>query len=624
MDSNLHHRHWNPPGCRKSDPEAIDLLSSLSRNGFRLSSPKHIPTFYSTKGRGYTIDLIWANFLGSQLLDDCSVTNENYGSDHQGLIIHLMSKKPDPSYRWSLPAWNKIDPRGSRPTLAESLQTRLELTANPDDKIAILTEAVKSAQESLGRRVRVDRAKSKPWWCEATLNPVLKIRNRARKWMILAKSPEAIDCYRQWNNHFLTLVDSLKRRNWEKLLEDSCDEDMFRILRFSKRTSGGGVLPLKDREGRFMLDKESQAKLLFEGTSMTNAPIDLSDVHLDFDCRFFSYPKISDAEVGSAISRLRPRKAAGIDGIANEMLKSLSPSLSPHLSSLYNNLLTRSIFPRSWKCAVTTIIRKHGKTDYTSPSAYRPIALLSTMGKLFELILARRLTAWAEQCRILADGHFGGRKGSGTEDAVYTLEHWIKAKWREGKVVAGLFLDVKSAYPSVHPKRLIHYLFQQKCPTYLTLLIADFLRNRSTTIKLDDFISLPHRLEIGLPQGSPLSVILYILYNNTLLNKDLSTAQDRISIGYVDDVVHLVAAHSRAEAKESLNQEGTRSLQWGKSHGAIFDQAKAQFMWFTRDKPPADYFLFGSSSLKAAAEVKWLGVFLETHAGGPRKRLGLS
>jgi hypothetical protein len=211
--------------------------------------------------------------------------------------------------------------------------------------------------------------------------------------------------------------------------------------------------------------------------------------------------------------------APGIDRLRNELLKSFSGPLSCNLQRLYNNILITSKFPISWKVVVTAIIRKHGKPDYTNPSAYRPIALLSTMRKLFELIIARRITAWAEEAGILAKGHFGGRKGSGTEDTLFAFKHWVKLKWREGKAVAALFLDVKSAYPSIHPTRLIHYLFQLKCPTYLVLIIADFLKDRSTTIMLDDFTSKAFSIQIRLPQGSPLSVILYIIYNNSLLKK---------------------------------------------------------------------------------------------------------
>jgi ribonuclease HI len=611
MDANLHHRHWNPPGVRKNEPEARELLSFLSRFGFRLSSPRHVPTFYSSKGKGSTIDLIWANFLGSKLVAAAAVSNENFGSDHQAIRIQLTLKRPTPAYHWRLPKWSDLDDKKIDLISAELSVLFSEASGDPDTHAEKLTSFLKQAQERLGRKVQSNKSRAKAWWCRDTLDPVLRTRNRARKWMLLAKSPEACECYRQWNDHFLLLVRSLKQKKWRQLLENPEEGDLYRVLRFSSRSAGGEVLPLKGPDGAIVHDKDRQAELLFKGTSVTNTPIDLSDVNLDLSCRFGSYPPITKAEVTSAIQRVRPRKAPGIDGIANELLKSLSDPLSDNLARLYNELLTSSKFPASWKVAVTAIIRKHGKPDYTNPGAYRPIALLSTMSKLFELILARRLTAWAEQAGVLASGHFGGRKGSGTEDALFAFEHWVKSKWREGKIVAALFLDVKSAYPSVHPDRLIDYLFRLKCPTYLIMIIANFLKDRSTTIRLDDFTSAVFPVKIGLPQGSPLSVILYILYNNSLLKKEFCPTLDSVSIGYVDDVVHLAAADSVEAARELLIEEGQRSLRWGDSHGAIFDQAKAQFLWLSKGKVPEGDFPFGSQSLKPATEVKWLGVWLD-------------
>jgi hypothetical protein len=210
MDSNLHHRHWNPPGCQKRDPEAVNMLSSLSHNGFCLTSPKHIPTFYSAKGRGSTIDLIWSNFLGSQLLETVEVTNDNFGSDHKGLVVQLAASKPALAYWWTLPHWNNICQEKTQSRLAESWQKLAGDYLTIEEKVATLTSSVKSLQDSLGHQFRKEDSKAKPWWCKATLDPVLKMRSKAQRWMILAKSPDAIDCYKQWNDYFLALVDLLK------------------------------------------------------------------------------------------------------------------------------------------------------------------------------------------------------------------------------------------------------------------------------------------------------------------------------------------------------------------------------------------------------------------------------
>lgn len=220
-----------------------------------------------------------------------------------------------------------------------------------------------------------------------------------------------------------------------------------------------------------------------------------------------------------------------MDGIANEMLKISSPSLAPLLTPLFGNIIRLGSFPDPWKRAVTAIICKAGKKDYTFPEAYCPIALLRMVGKVFELMIAQGLTQWAKTNHLLADGHLGGRKGSGTEDALFFLDKWIQSKSAKGKVVAAIFLDVKSAYPLAQPLRLIHSLKKLKCPAYLVLLITSFLSNHTMTIWLEDYASPDFAVPIGLPQGSPLSVILYILYNNSLLHSDCSPASDRISIG---------------------------------------------------------------------------------------------
>ncbi|MBW0590791.1 hypothetical protein O181_130506 [Austropuccinia psidii MF-1] len=135
------------------------------------------------------------------------------------------------------------------------------------------------------------------------------------------------------------------------------------------------------------------------------------------------------------------------------------------------------------------------------------------------------------------------------------LSSWIHHKWREKKIVIGTFLDVKSAYPMVHKKRLIHLLIAQNCPPYLYLIIDSFLTDRTTKLCLDQYISHEFNIPTGLPQGSPLSVILYLLYNSDLLIPGPpSLAKDTTSIAYVDDVTHLLAANSLKEGMEELGK----------------------------------------------------------------------
>ncbi|MBW0538728.1 hypothetical protein O181_078443 [Austropuccinia psidii MF-1] len=158
----------------------------------------------------------------------------------------------------------------------------------------------------------------------------------------------------------------------------------------------------------------------------------------------------------------------------------------------------------------------------------------------------------------------GGRPGRSIYNAFVILTSWIKAQWRKGKIVLGLFLDVSSAYPSVVSDRLIQILTEKECPPYLISIIKSFLNNRSTIMKLDSYLSDPIAIDRGLPQGSPLSVTLYLLYNSALLVDNLLTLDDQeISLGFVDNVAHLVADSTYDESLKKLHERGNLSLKWG-------------------------------------------------------------
>lgn len=164
------------------------------------------------------------------------------------------------------------------------------------------------------------------------------------------------------------------------------------------------------------------------------------------------------------------------------------------------------------------------------------------MGKVYEKIITNRITYWAETSKSVARNHMGSRKQLGVEDACVILTTWIRNEWREGKTVAGLFLGVKSAYPLVHKKLLLQLLKSKNCPPYLLSVVDGFLSDRTTSLRLQESISNPFTIENGLPRGSPLLVILYLLYNSPLLIPNTIDPQsDEISIAFIDNVTHLVA-----------------------------------------------------------------------------------
>ncbi|MBW0531347.1 hypothetical protein O181_071062 [Austropuccinia psidii MF-1] len=190
-----------------------------------------------------------------------------------------------------------------------------------------------------------------------------------------------------------------------------------------------GNFQTKAPGGHVATDTTKKATILFEGTSLIPTKADLSDIPpLPTAQTPLQFPLITANEITQAICNLPKNKAAGPDRIPNELLKIATETIVPHLVPLFNACLQTHRFPTQWKQAITVIIKKAAKADYTDPNAYRPIALLSTLGKLFKKIINDQLTYWAEQTKAIHPGHVGGRPGRSINDAFTTLSSWIHHK----------------------------------------------------------------------------------------------------------------------------------------------------------------------------------------------------
>ena len=144
---------------------------------------------------------------------------------------------------------------------------------------------------------------------------------------------------------------------------------------------------------------------------------------------------------------MKQKKAPGPDGITNEMLKHLGPGAKRTLLRIYNQSWSTGIVPTIWKEAVIRPIPKMGK-DKRDPSSYRPISLLSCVGKLLERIISKRLIWHLESNSVLASTQTGYRQFQSTEDQLALLTQEIEDAFQEKKVLA-VFFDLSKAFDKV-------------------------------------------------------------------------------------------------------------------------------------------------------------------------------
>jgi retron-type reverse transcriptase len=277
-----------------------------------------------------------------------------------------------------------------------------------------------------------------------------------------------------------------------------------------------------------------------------------------------------------------PNKAPGPDGITNQVLKKALPLIEKHLQAILQASLNLGYFSKIFRTSTTVVMHKPGKPDYTRSKAYRPIALENTMGKIFKSVIAEILSYLTEVYKLLPDHHYGGKPGRSTEDALIALSESIHQAWKQKKVFSAVFQDIAGVFNNVHHKRLIYNLRMRRIPIVIVNLLQGFLEKRLTKLLFNgeksDGIAIPS----GIPQGSPLSPLLYIYYNAELLEVQPECNHDAsLALGFIDDVIYGVRVISTRSNVWTLKHMLQQAEVWRKRHGSQFEQSKYILIHFT-------------------------------------------
>lgn len=298
--------------------------------------------------------------------------------------------------------------------------------------------------------------------------------------------------------------------------------------------------------------------------------------------------EITEDEIQEAIFAASLFRDAGIDSVPVMVWHKIWPVIKTSVTALFRASVSQEILPEGWKIAKIIPLRKPQMGDYTNAESFRPISLLPTLSKALESVIARRLSFLVEDYGLLPDNHFGRRKKRSTLDALMILEEKIVQAWRDKKVLSLVTFDVKRAFNGVAGDILLERLRHRHISETLICWSEDFLRKRQATITVNNsatpVVELHHA---GLPQGSPLSPILFLFFNVDLVESEIN--KKRGAIAFIDDYLAWVTGDSLGH-NINLLQDTTIPyvLGWAKAIGAVFQAKKTQLSHFMRNKRFSD------------------------------------
>ena len=437
----------------------------------------------------------------------------------------------------------------------------------------------------------------------------MKEANRLRN--IYRRTKHTIDktAWRIKADEYVQKIAQAKTDTWRNCVSKVNNKTIWRVKDWITKTPTSTFIPILD--GHATTNK--QKTIILQKTFFPKPPpADLSDIPSAIYPQEISYePLVTIRQIRETINRLAPDKAPDPDEISNRVLKNTLPTIERHLQILTQASLRLGYFPKSFKHTTTIVLRKPSRPDYTKVKAYRPIALENTLGKVMESIIAEIISYLTETHELLPSQHYGGRPGRSAEDALMILSENIHRAWREKKVYTAIFMDVAGAFNNVHHERLIHNLRKRRIPQKIISWIASFLQDRSTQLQFNGaksgWISTP----AGVPQGSPLSPLLYMFYNADFL--DVAQQHQATGLGFIDDIVYGTQGNTDKENARKIKRILNEVEEWRKKHGVQFETSKYVLVHYTRNRnmeTDAPVTISGTT-IRPSDEAKYLGVIFD-------------
>ena len=323
----------------------------------------------------------------------------------------------------------------------------------------------------------------------------------------------------------------------------------------------------------------------------------------------FSLPPITHDELINVIEQLRD-SSPGHDGIPMKILRAIVPVISPVVLHICNTSFSAGVFPDDLKIAKVIPIYKDG--DKMLFKNHRPISILPAMSKILEKIMCNRMVEFCTTHNIITEAQYGFRKGRSTESALTKFKNDILAAFDDQDFTIGIFLDLSKAFDTVNHEILLEKLKRYGFRNNALKWLESYLLNRKQYVHYKDRKSRQRLISYGVPQGSILGPLLFILYINDIINssglfKFILFADDSTLYASHGDLRHLV---------HLVNDDLTNINNWVKANKLTLNIEKTKCVIFHRNKKkptPHEPVKLGNIALKEEQSIRFLGVIVDKH-----------
>lgn len=324
----------------------------------------------------------------------------------------------------------------------------------------------------------------------------------------------------------------------------------------------------------------------------------------------FFFSATSQNEIYKIIISLNKSKASGPFSIPSVILNTIPLEIAKLLSLIFNLSFETGQFISALK--TSKVIPIYKKDSPLEVGNYRPISLLSNVDKIFEKIVHSRLTNFLNRYNIIINNQFGFRKKHSTNDALITITEQIRKALDHGHFSCGTFIDLKKAFDTVDHQILLSKLEHYGVRGVSKQWFASYLSDRKQFVSIDNINSLSDLIAHGVPQGSVLGPLLFLIFIN-----DLPSAISHSAVFLFADDTGLLYSDSNLQVIENkVNSDLSLLSSWLKSNMIALNTTKTEVVLFRDPRKPLDHsiqLVLDGYNLSFSSYVNYLGLRLDEH-----------
>lgn len=592
-DFNSWHTSW---GSNKSNYRGNTISKFLIKSMLTLLNDGS-PTHYSTHHTFTHIDLsISSPILALQ--HEWKIESNLFGSDHFPILITLFPTQPTessiskPNFNLSKANWQQFQLLAERQSDARPFSKNVNKEAANIQKIIL-----QSANESIPQILKT-RKHSVPWW-NTTLQELKQKRNQMWNKLKRNISNENIIEYKKAQAMFRRKLKICKRESINTLTSNINPSlppakvwSTIRTFCGLKRNPTIHCLDTKIPNQPAITDKTVIANEFgqywsnqaqndeFSATFRQSKQKALTQNHIlnPSKSATFIETKISYIELELALNKLNG-KTPGFDRISYPMIKNLPIKVKLRLIEHYNNVFNNYI-PQIYKNSLVIPILKPN-SDKTSIKSYRPISLNPCCSKVLDKIIANRLWWFVTSDKLLHSHQMGFRKGKSVSDFLVYLDYQITQSLSTKKHLSIISLDFAKAFDKIGVHTILDQLKRWNIGPKIFQYVKNYMNNRNIKIRITSHYSRTFSLQNGIPQGSPLSVILFLIAYNELCNI-ISLHKQLDFLAYADDFIIIKKMNKNKRVSFYIDDLYKDICNWCKHSGAELSLEKCKQIHFCR------------------------------------------